>query len=128
VKKLVKFVGEENFKVNSAVKSVTREHNSKVLLKLENGTEEEFDAVVFATHADTTLELIRGDSTTEERQALNPFQYKPNTAYLHGFVRAISIFHRMKSENRGVVMTAICHQIDGHGHRGTLHQSQVIQQ
>ena len=42
----------------------------------------EYDHVIFATHADTTLKLI-SDPTENEKKILANFQYKKNIAYLH---------------------------------------------
>ncbi|HJV01146.1 MAG TPA: FAD-dependent oxidoreductase [Burkholderiaceae bacterium] len=43
---------------------------------------ERFDAVVFATHAPTTLALLQ-DASETERAILGAVRYQPNTAYLH---------------------------------------------
>lgn len=43
---------------------------------------ETFDAVVFATHAPTSLSLLR-DANETERAILGGVRYQPNTAYLH---------------------------------------------
>lgn len=42
----------------------------------------EFDAVVFATHAPTTLAMLH-DASQTERAILGGVRYQPNTAYLH---------------------------------------------
>jgi predicted NAD/FAD-binding protein len=47
-----------------------------------NGTVENFDYVLFATHADTTLQLL-ADATEEEKTALGRFQYTVNSTVLH---------------------------------------------
>ena len=44
--------------------------------------EEEFDAVIFATHAPQTLRMLT-DVTLEERRLLEVARYQSNTAYLH---------------------------------------------
>ncbi len=43
---------------------------------------EPFDAVVFATHAPTTLAMLQ-DASQTERAILGGVRYQPNTAYLH---------------------------------------------
>ncbi|MBY0243698.1 MAG: NAD(P)-binding protein [Burkholderiaceae bacterium] len=43
---------------------------------------EQFDAVVLATHAPTTLAMLH-DATETERAILGGVRYQPNTAYLH---------------------------------------------
>jgi len=47
-----------------------------------SGTALEFDHVVFATHPDTTLELLAGP-TMLERELLAAFEYTPNEVVLH---------------------------------------------
>lgn len=47
-----------------------------------NGTVEYFDYVLFATHADTTLQLL-ADASEEEKTALGRFHYTINTTVLH---------------------------------------------
>ncbi len=44
---------------------------------------EEFDQVIFATHADTTLALLGSEATDQERNILSNFQYSRNRAILH---------------------------------------------
>jgi predicted NAD/FAD-binding protein len=44
--------------------------------------EEQFDAVVFATHAPQTLALLH-DATIEEQEVLSAFRYQHNLAWLH---------------------------------------------
>ncbi len=46
------------------------------------GQLEEFDAVVFATHAPDTLRLLQ-DATPKEKAILGAVRYQDNTAYLH---------------------------------------------
>lgn len=45
--------------------------------------EEDFDYVVFATHADQTLRMLGDDATSTERQLLTAFPYQANDAVLH---------------------------------------------
>ena len=51
-------------------------------VRVEGGEWEQFDDVVFATHADDTLGLLT-DATGVERTALSSVQYQPNRAVLH---------------------------------------------
>lgn len=64
-----------------AVASVER-RSGDLVVRLESGHAESYDQVVMATHADTSLELLR-NATTEERSVLEAFPYQQNRAVLH---------------------------------------------
>ncbi|MDE2429265.1 MAG: FAD-dependent oxidoreductase [Burkholderiales bacterium] len=67
-------------RVNCEVRQVQREPNS-VIISTRFGSEQ-FDAVIFATHAPQTLQMLT--STTEnEREILSAIRYQPNSAILH---------------------------------------------
>lgn len=66
-------------RLNSPVLKVQR-HAEGVTVTTAQGSEE-YDAVVFATHAPTTLAIL--DASAEERALLGRVRYQPNTAYLH---------------------------------------------
>ncbi|TWT76121.1 hypothetical protein Pla123a_29100 [Posidoniimonas polymericola] len=53
-----------------------------VAVRRASGSEECFDEVVFATHADQTLAMLHRP-TADERQVLSAFPYQPNRAVLH---------------------------------------------
>ena len=81
VKKVLKSISGEYFK-NYEVKSVNRSIKN---VRLYYGTSNEYfdyDKVIFATHADQTLNLIK-NPTRDERNILSNFKYKKNIAYLH---------------------------------------------
>ncbi|MCG8585926.1 MAG: FAD-dependent oxidoreductase [Pirellulales bacterium] len=63
-----------------------REHD--VTVSLGCGTTHVFDQVVFASHADQTLEML-ADATDEERDILGAFPYHPNEAVLHTDTRLL---------------------------------------
>jgi len=53
-----------------------------VIVKLSNGTEQEFDKVILACHANQALQLL--DNPTEnEQRLLSPFRYEKNKAAVH---------------------------------------------
>lgn len=55
-------------------------------LRDEHGVEWEFDHVIFATHADTTVKILkRGVScmTEDEERVLGGFEFSVNRAVLH---------------------------------------------
>jgi predicted NAD/FAD-binding protein len=47
-----------------------------------NGRLEQFDQVIFASHADESLKLL-ADADEQERRVLGEFKYQPNSALLH---------------------------------------------
>jgi len=71
----------EKIRLNSAVKRVERK-DGKIYLTTPDGTEEIFDKVIIATHADQALRLL-ADATPFEKKVLLPFHYQPNVATLH---------------------------------------------
>jgi uncharacterized protein len=70
-----------DIRLNTPVVSVRRSAGSMQVLSSGAGAEA-FDAVVFATHAPTTLAMLQDTSQTE-RAILGGVRYQPNTAYLH---------------------------------------------
>ncbi len=64
-----------------AVTEVVR-HDADATVRTRSGTHDRFDAVVMATHADTTLALL-GDADPAERTALGGFEYNRNEVVLH---------------------------------------------
>ena len=61
--------------------SVRRNPDGKTVVTTAGG-EQEFDRVIFATHADEALALL-ADPTPEEVRLLSPFKYQANLAVLH---------------------------------------------
>lgn len=76
--------GEHCFR-NSRIQSASSKDDGKVELVTEMGEAFEFDHVVFACHADTTLKILeRGEGITEqERKVLGGFEFSKNRAVLH---------------------------------------------
>lgn len=72
---------KDKIKVSQKLKRVYRK-NAKVYLQHENGSEEVYDKVIFACHADQALGLL-GDPTDQEQKLLSPFQYQSNPTVLH---------------------------------------------
>ncbi|CCG80634.1 Putative uncharacterized protein [Taphrina deformans PYCC 5710] len=66
---------------NCAVREVYRANN-KVYVKF-NDQQEEFDHIIFACHADTTLEILGTQATAEEQRILSNFKFNKNRAILH---------------------------------------------
>ena len=71
----------DRVRLNSPVSRVVR-HSDYVEVTTRGGTPQRFDAVVCATHADQTLEML-ADADETERQVLAAFPYQRNDAVLH---------------------------------------------
>jgi uncharacterized protein len=52
---------------------------------------EEFDHVIFATHADTSLQLLGRDASELEREILGSFEFSNNVATLHSDLDVIPL-------------------------------------
>lgn len=72
---------KHRIRINQAVKAVRR-HEGKIHLTLNHGTEEIFDRVIIATHANQALALL-ADPTADESRLLGQFHYQDNIATLH---------------------------------------------
>jgi predicted NAD/FAD-binding protein len=57
--------------------------NDSVTLTDGTGETRQFDHVVVATHADTTLRILGSAATEAEREILGSFRYAPNRAVVH---------------------------------------------
>lgn len=68
-------------RVNTAVLSIRR-NDSNVVIRLNDGTHHEFDAVVLAAHADESLRMLE-DPSAAESQLLGAWRYQKNVAILH---------------------------------------------
>jgi predicted NAD/FAD-binding protein len=68
-------------RLNCPVVSVQR-HFDRVMVTSKLGGQEEFNAVVFATHADQSLAMLE-DASDAEREILGAFAYQKNDTVLH---------------------------------------------
>lgn len=71
----------ERIRLNCPVQSVAR-GNDQILVETSGEGTESFDAVVMATHADTTLTLLV-DAEEREQKLLSRFRFQQNRAVLH---------------------------------------------
>ena len=71
----------DRLRLNCPIASVAR-FSDGVLVTPRHGEAEYFDEVVFATHADLTLDLL-SDATVTEKQILGAFPYQASQAVLH---------------------------------------------
>ena len=81
VEKVLQTISGKCFK-NHPIKSVYRKKNNVRLYYGKSDEYFDYDKVIFATHADDTLKLIKNPTETE-KSVLNNFQYKKNVAFLH---------------------------------------------
>ena len=72
---------KDKISINRKAVKVTRK-GQKVVVEAADGTEEEFDRVIIATHGDQALELLP-KPTTDEQRLLSSFKYQYNKAVLH---------------------------------------------
>jgi predicted NAD/FAD-binding protein len=68
-------------RLNTAVQSIQRKADN-VILYLQNGQMESFDAVVLALHSDQALKLLQ-DPSIQEEQILGSMGYHANQVVLH---------------------------------------------
>lgn len=66
---------------NRKVKKVKRVGN-KASVFFDGGSFKEFDKVIFASHADETLNMLQ-EPTEDEKRLLSDFKYQPNLAVVH---------------------------------------------
>jgi predicted NAD/FAD-binding protein len=72
-------INNHNVHLETPVTRVLR-REGKVIVRSSRGSEE-FDHVIFATHADTSLQLL--EPTTTETEILGRFEFSKNVATLH---------------------------------------------
>lgn len=68
-------------RTGTPVRAVRRSEGG-VIVQTDGEEAENYDQVIFATHADTTLALL-ADADPEEEAVLGQFPFQPNTAILH---------------------------------------------
>ena len=81
VNKILKTISGEYFK-NHTIKYVQRNKSGVRLFYGEADEYFDYEKVIFASHADDTLKLIK-NPTEQEKEILSNFKYKKNVAYLH---------------------------------------------
>ena len=74
--------GLGDVRMSTPVESVHRTAASATV-RDATGHVEDFDEVVLATHADTSLAILGADATAEERRLLGSFRYQRNVAVVH---------------------------------------------
>ena len=84
VKKMVAAIGDKTF-THRCVRSVKR-YDDKIVVRDIQGDISEFDHVVMACHADTSLQLL-SDPDELEQHILGSFTFQRNRAVLHSDIR-----------------------------------------
>lgn len=72
---------KDKIKLNTDIQSIFRTPE-QVLIRLKNGTVEQFDKVIFACHSDQALALLENPST-DEKAILSAIPYTENSVILH---------------------------------------------
>lgn len=83
VDKLKTALLERNVQIKTNAKVLHSGRTPKPWIKLENGEQQEFDAIIYACHSNQTLDILT-DPTPEEKSTLGALRYRPNKVYLHG--------------------------------------------
>jgi len=87
VDRIVASLPPGSIRSGSAVTDVARDV-SGATVRTADGAAERFDAVIMATHADVTLDLLH-DADLRERSALGGFEYSVNQVVLHTDARVL---------------------------------------
>jgi hypothetical protein len=72
----------DDVRLATPVAAVRRDEDGVTVLDTRGGVDR-FDDVVFATHADTTLRILGGEASEQERALLGAFRFQNNVAVLH---------------------------------------------
>lgn len=73
---------KDRIRVNNAVTGVKRLPDGKVRVTSVHGQQQDFDKVIFASHANETLRLLQ-EPTADEQRLLSVFHYEKNKATVH---------------------------------------------
>lgn len=102
--------------------TAVRRHDRHVQITAATDHPEQFDAVVMATHADQTLQILT-DASAAERQILGAFRYQDNEAVVHTDVTLLPQRQRAwaswncripREANRPVVLTYDLQRLQRH--------------
>jgi len=73
---------KDKIHINNGAVNVKRLDNGKARVTLADGQQREFDKVIFASHANETLEIL-DKPTSDEQRLLSVFKYEKNIATVH---------------------------------------------
>lgn len=71
----------DQIKMNSGVQSV-RAQDDGVIIKTQNGSEEKFNRIIFACHADEAMNILE-NPTADQKSVIGTFRYQSNTIITH---------------------------------------------
>ncbi len=80
VAKIIKMLGQ-NARCNVSINKIERTQQG-VIISIDGEKSEFFDKIIFATHANDTLELLQ-DIKKEEYDILSQFSFQKNNVILH---------------------------------------------
>jgi predicted NAD/FAD-binding protein len=87
VDSVINGINKRSVHLETSVTKVVR-RGGKVIVTSSKGTQE-FDHVIFATHADTSLQLLE-DATARENDVLGSFEFSQNVTTLHSDLTVFS--------------------------------------
>ncbi len=73
---------KDKIHINCSVMALNRTENG-VIVRLKDGTEQVFDKVILACHANQSLKILGNQATKKEMALLRHFKYQKNIATLH---------------------------------------------
>ncbi|MBA3679954.1 MAG: FAD-dependent oxidoreductase [Bacteroidetes bacterium] len=73
---------KDKIQINKMVTNVNRNDDGTATVHLNDDSSQQFDKVIFASHADQTLKIL-AQPTAEEQRLLSPFKYQENSATVH---------------------------------------------
>jgi predicted NAD/FAD-binding protein len=85
IDRIVKAFPSERIHLSSPVSGLSR-RDGRVYLTV-NGEELQFDHVILACHADTSLAILAAEGTAQEKAILSQFEFGKSVAVLHSDVR-----------------------------------------
>jgi predicted NAD/FAD-binding protein len=83
--------------LSTPVHAVRSTESGRVLLTTMNGRTEEFDHVILATHADTTLSILQagGGVSIDEERILGGFEWHQNEVVVHSDTKVRKMMHQL---------------------------------
>lgn len=96
IESVIRKMDQNRVHLNSPVTSVSRQHGKVIVASIRG--EEEFDHVIFASHADTSLDIL-SDASPLERDILGNFEFSNNVATLHSDLSVLPVRRRLIQVN-----------------------------
>lgn len=96
IESVIRKMDQNRVHLNTPVTSVSRQHGKVIVTSIRG--EEEFDHVIFASHADTSLDIL-SDASPLERDILGNFEFSNNVATLHSDLSVLPVRRRLIQVN-----------------------------